>query len=75
MPHITIQMYPGRDDSLKAKVAREVTETVSKSLNISKENISVSVEDVEKDKWQSTVMDHASEGNKKLFILKGEEVE
>lgn len=74
MPHITIQMYPGRDDSLKAKCAREVTETVSCSLNIGKEHISVSIEDVPQDKWQNEVASHTEDGNKKLFIKSGEPV-
>lgn len=33
MPHITIQMYPGRDDETKMKLAKAVLKAASQELN------------------------------------------
>ncbi|MCK9181431.1 MAG: tautomerase family protein [Fibrobacteraceae bacterium] len=72
MPHVTIQMYPGRDDALKAKAAQSVTEALVKSLGISKETLSVSVEDVPQAEWGAKVLAYREGGNKKLFVSKGD---
>ena len=37
MPHITIQMYPGRDDETKMKLAKAVLKNADKALYHSKE--------------------------------------
>jgi len=71
MPHIIIQMYPGRDDELKAAVAREVVEAASRALGRGEEHFSLSIEDVPQEKWDTDVVPHREDGNKKLFIDKG----
>jgi 4-oxalocrotonate tautomerase len=71
MPHIVIQMFPGRDDELKATVAREVVETASRVLGRGAEHFSVSIEDVPQEKWETDVVSHREDGNKELFIDKG----
>ena len=43
MPHITIQMYPGRDDETKKRLCDAILETASKELARGKEHFSVSV--------------------------------
>ena len=51
MPHITVQMYPGRDDELKKRLSEALVKTASEVLNRGKEHFSVSVEDVPQDEW------------------------
>lgn len=46
MPHITIQMYPGRDDETKMRLAQAILKTASEELNRGPEHFSVSIEDV-----------------------------
>ena len=55
MPHIAITMLPGRDKAVKAKLALTVREAVSKELGIGAEYVSVSVEDVEKERWEESM--------------------
>lgn len=74
MPHVNIQMYPGRPDSLKAKAAAEVTDALVRALGIGKDAISVSVEDISKEDWDSKVVAHRADAGKKLFVDKGESV-
>ncbi|MCR5046200.1 MAG: tautomerase family protein [Treponema sp.] len=57
MPHITIQMYPGRDEETKKRLAAAVLEAASNSLAREKEHFSVSVVDVPQDQWKAAVYD------------------
>ena len=57
MPHITIQMYPGRDEQIKKRLADAILETASRELERGKEHFSVSIEDVPQDEWKEKVYD------------------
>ncbi len=57
MPHITIQMYPGRSDELKKKVAEALRDAAAKALDREKEHFSVSVVDVPQADWKAKVYD------------------
>ena len=57
MPHINIKMYPGRSEEVKAKLAKHTKEFMVKELEMDEKFISVSVEEIDKEKWQSEVMD------------------
>ena len=57
MPHITIQMYPGRDAATKKRLADAILETASKELAREKEHFSVSIVDVPQDEWKEKVYD------------------
>ena len=57
MPHITIQMYPGRDEETKKRLADAVLETASRELKRGKEHFSVSIVDVPQDEWKEKVYD------------------
>ena len=73
MPHITIQMYPGRDDETKKRLADAILETASKELNRGKEHFSVSVVDVPQDEWKEKVYDKVLT-DKNTFIQPGYEM-
>lgn len=57
MPHINIKMYPGRSEEVKAKLAKHTKEFMVKELEMDEKFISVSVEEIDKEIWQSEVMD------------------
>ncbi len=57
MPHITIQMYPGRSLELKKEVAEALLDAASKALGREKAHFSVSVVDVPQDEWKAKVYD------------------
>ncbi|MBQ5433677.1 MAG: tautomerase family protein, partial [Treponema sp.] len=46
MPHITVQMYPGRDEKIKKNLAEKLAEVASRELGREIEHFSVSIEDV-----------------------------
>lgn len=72
MPHITVQMYPGRSDELKAKLAKVLAETASKELDRGIEHFSVSIEDVPQDEWTDKVYKKITDpDNKDVFVRPG----
>ena len=61
MPHIAIKMYPGRSQELKKEIAEKTRDFLAQEMGMEEKFISVSVEDVEKDKWQEEVVDKIAE--------------
>jgi len=64
MPHIDITMYPGRNDEIKNRLAEKVQQTVANELKVDKGVVSVSIEDVPKEKWD----EHIKQFEKNMFI-------
>lgn len=56
MPHIAIKMYPGRSEELKKEIAEKTRDFLAKEMEMEEKFFSVSVEDIEKDKWQEEVV-------------------
>ena len=56
MPHITVKMYPGRGKELKQRVSDELTKALVNALGIPETAVSDSIQDVEKEKWDETVV-------------------
>lgn len=55
MPHITIDMFAGRDDETKKKVADAIVETMMTELGCAKEHLSVVIHDVKPEDWNSEI--------------------
>lgn len=52
MPHVDITMIPGRDQKEKREIALKIQQFLADELQIDKEFVSVSIEDVPKEDWQ-----------------------
>lgn len=52
MPHVDITMIPGRDQQAKLEIAKKVQKFLAEELKIDENFVSVSIEDVPKEKWQ-----------------------
>ena len=57
MPHISIKMYPGRTEEVKKDFAEKTKDFICQEMNMEEKYISVSVEEIEKDKWNEEVVD------------------
>lgn len=55
MPHITIQMIPGRTSDEKEEIALGIQQFLSKTYGIDEQVISVSIEDVPKEQWSAVI--------------------
>lgn len=53
MPHVDITMIPGRDDTAKKEIALKVQQFLARELNIEEQFVSVSIEDISKEEWES----------------------
>lgn len=53
MPHVDITMIPGRDDAAKKAIALKVQSFLAKELGLDEKFVSVSIEDVPKEEWES----------------------
>jgi 4-oxalocrotonate tautomerase len=62
MPHITVQLYPGRNGETKKRLAEALVEAASRELSRAKEHFSVSVVDVPQDEWKQAVYDKVVSG-------------
>ncbi len=72
MPHITVQMYPGRDDETKKRLAEHLAKVASEELGRGIEHFSVSIEDVPQEEWKENVFDKVSDPkNKNVFVKPG----
>lgn len=56
MPHVKINMFPGRSDELKKKVADAVVETMMSELGCERSHLSVSIHDVAPENWDNEVV-------------------
>lgn len=66
MPHISIKMYPGRDEQTKQQLAEKTRDFFASEMNADKKYFSVSVEDVSPEKWDDEVVSKIPEKN--LYI-------
>lgn len=72
MPHITIQMYSGRDEETKKKLAKAILKTASETLERGPEHFSVSIQDIPQEEWQEKVYKHITDpNNKEVYIRPG----
>ncbi len=51
MPMINVELLDGRTDEMKVRLIQEVTEAMSKTLEIEKEEIDVILHEVERKHW------------------------
>ncbi|MBQ2650209.1 MAG: tautomerase family protein [Clostridia bacterium] len=51
MPHIAVMMYPGRDEETKKALAQKIQDLVVEELKLPREVVSVSMNDIEKEKF------------------------
>jgi len=70
MPHITVQLWPGKSDQQKTKLAEEITENVMNVLDYGEEAVSVTFEEVSPEDWaeqvyKPNILDHPENVYKK----------
>ena len=66
MTHVDITMIFGRDEMAKKEFAKNVQNFLADELGIDKSFVSVSIEDILKEKWQ----EHIENMNDKVMFIK-----
>ncbi len=55
MPHVSVKMYPGRDEAMKDELAKAIIEAVTRVTHCSEQYVSVTIEDVDREQWPETI--------------------
>jgi len=55
MPHVIIKMYPGRTEQQKSELTDKIVKAVMEAANVDEYTISVSIEEIAKEKWATEV--------------------
>ena len=72
MPHINVKLYPGREESLKFKLADKITEAVVEVMDSKEKSISVSIEEIPAKRWPKEVYKREILGNEEILYKKPE---
>lgn len=57
MPHITIEMYKGRDEQTKREIAERTASYMCEQMGMKTGSVSVSIKEIDKDDWKEKVYD------------------
>ncbi len=55
MPHVSVKMYPGRDDEAKARLTEKIARAVVEETGCRDAVVSVAIQEVDPDDWAQTV--------------------
>ena len=56
MPHVAVKLWPGRSEEEKRAFARAVADDAARYLHADKAWVSVSIEEIEPEAWDETVV-------------------
>lgn len=57
MPHVEIKCFSGRTDEQKTECAEKIAEVIANTLGCKTSSVSVSIKDVDEEKWKEEVWD------------------
>ena len=52
MPHIALNMYPGRTEERKRELAEKLRDFLAEEMNMDKKHFTVSVKDIPAERWK-----------------------
>lgn len=55
MPHVIVKMYKGRNEELKQQMVDGIVKSITETLAIGEESVSVAVEEFEPERWNEEV--------------------
>lgn len=68
MPHVTIEMLPGRSEEIKQNLAEQISITVAGCVKVNPSDVSVSIQEIPADIWKSKVYDRVLREEDTLFL-------
>ena len=67
MPHVIVKLYAGRSDTVKTRLAKELSRAVTSVLGLPDESVSVAIQDVDASRWSDEVYQPDVLGNEDLI--------
>ena len=55
MPHISVKLYPGREEQQKVQLAEQIVKDVVSILECGEESISVAIKEIKPEDWAEQV--------------------
>jgi 4-oxalocrotonate tautomerase len=55
VPHVIVKLWPGRTEEQKKELANRIARDVIETLNAPETSVSVSIQEVSKEKWNDEV--------------------
>lgn len=55
MPHIIVKLWPGRTEEQKINLTDKITQAVMETLNVPDTSVSVSFEEIPRERWTQEV--------------------
>lgn len=70
MPHVEIKCFSGRTDEQKTECAEKIAEVIANTLGCKTSSVSVSIKDVDEEKWKEEVWDREIVPNEDFLYKK-----
>ena len=68
MPHIVVKLWPGRNEEIKANLAKKIADTVAEELKVDIGDVSVAIEEVNRSDWGEQVYKREIKDNSNLYV-------
>lgn len=68
MPHLKVQMYPGRTDAQKEQLAKSLEECMTEVLGSPSSSISISIEEIPQEIWHEEVVEKELKKNSNTVV-------
>ena len=68
MPHITVKCYKGRSKEQLQKIADKIAICAAEEFELSQDVVSVSIEEIDKDKWSEIYHNEIYGNEETLFV-------
>lgn len=70
MPHVIVELWPGKAEKQKQRLAEEITQSVMRILNYEDESVSIAMVEIEAEDWASKVCRVDISGNESQLYKK-----
>lgn len=68
MPHIVVKLWPGRNEEIKANLAKKIADAVVEELKIDIGDVSVAIEEVNRSDWGEQIYKREIKDNPNLYV-------
>ena len=68
MPHIVVKLWPGRNEEIKANLAKKIADAVVEELKVDIGDVSVAIEEVNRSDWGEQVYKREIKDNSNLYV-------
>lgn len=68
MPHIVVKLWTGRNEEIKANLAKKIADTVVEELKVDIGDVSVAIEEVNRSDWGEQVYKREITDNSNLYV-------